>query len=444
MYVISYLAQDTAHLTAVQERLSLAQPPMVMVVARSLPELINQAQTLPLRAVLVDLDWPRATWEALSDTLTQTHPHLPVLALAPRDTEAEWWHYAGELARLDDRPELFLFRLQRAVERQPVAPPAAHPPPAPAAPAVLSEAPSLLEHAQFRKFADIFSATDERALTDAFVAWVQQACQTSRAVLLLQDPLTGTYHCIAHRGLPSSLAPHCQFAQTAPLCRWLASTGRILLKDAAGQPGEDVRGGLELLQAAAAVPILLDGQLVGMLGIGPRLVGQAYSAAELEGLFALAGQVAMAIQRSRLHQSLHRQQDMTEHMLTVMPSGTLVLDADQRVAFINPAAAALLGATPAALRGQDLRALPSPLGDLAYGVLLAREDRARQEVEIGPERRPLGVTALALPTTPPSAMLLLEDLSARRLLGEERERRANLEVITNLVHFLAHELRNPL
>ncbi|OPZ83970.1 MAG: hypothetical protein BWY76_02042 [bacterium ADurb.Bin429] len=114
MYVISYLAQDTVYLTAVQERLRLAQPPMVVVVARSLPELINQAQTLPLRAVLADLDWPRATWESLAETLKQTHPHLPVLALASRDTEIEWWQYANDLARLDDRPELFLFRLQRA------------------------------------------------------------------------------------------------------------------------------------------------------------------------------------------------------------------------------------------------------------------------------------------------------------------------------------------
>jgi nitrogen-specific signal transduction histidine kinase/CheY-like chemotaxis protein len=450
MYLISYLAQNDAHITAVQERLGLAQPPMVMVVARTVPELINQAQTLPLRAILADIALPRATWQQLTTTLRQTHPSLPVLALTATDTEDEWWHYAHDLAQLDDRPDLFLFRLQRQAERAasasmeapaPVALPTLTAPPVPS---MLSESPSLLENPQFRNFAEIFTGMQESALTESFVAWVQQACQTSRAVLLLQDPLTGAYQCAAHRGLPSSLAPYCQFAQTAPLCRWLAGTGRILLKDNGAQPGDDVLSGLDLMQAVAAVPILFDGQLVGILGIGPRLIGQSYSAFELEGLFALGGQIAVAIQHSRLHHSLRGQQEMTEHMLTVMPSGTIVLGENERIAFVNTAAAAMIGGNRASLDGQDLRALPSPLGDLAFAAIRSRQDHPRQEVEVGPEKRPLAVTALALPTTPPSALLLLEDLSDRRQLGEERERRVNLEVITNLVHYLAHELRNPL
>ncbi len=448
MHLISYIAHDDRHITAVQERLALAQPPMVMVVARTIPELINQAQALPLRAVLVDLSWPRADRQHLASLLRQAHPELPLLAVTDGATEEAWWQESDDLVRLDERPDLFHFRLQRA----PAAVDAPTPTPAPAhaaqsmpAPSssVVSDSPGLLDNAQFRQFAEIFSRMDESTLTDAFVAWVQQACQTSRVVLLLQDAATGAYQCAAHRGLPSSLAPHCQFSQTAPVCRWLASTGRILLKDAV-PAADDVTMGLDLMQAVAAVPILFDGQLVGILGIGPRLVGHTYSAVELEGLFALGGQVAVALQHARLHHSIRRQQEMNEHMLMAMPSGTIVLGEHQRIAFVNPNAAAMLGMLREQLDGLDLRALPSPLGDLAYEALLTREDRPRREVEIGPEKRPLGVTVLALPTTPPSAMLLLEDLSARRQLGEERERRVNLEVITNLVHYLAHELRNPL
>lgn len=445
MHLISYLAQTDAHLAAVQERLALVQPPMVLVVARTIPELINQAQALPLRAVIIDLAWPRAERQQLATTLRQTHSELPLLALTTGATDEAWWQEASDLLRLDEGIDLFHFRLLRAPATAGDAPaPMAMPAPMQPAPtATPGDTPGLLENAQFRHFAEIFSRMDERTLTEAFAGWVQQACQTSRVALLLQDAVTGAYQCAAHRGLPSSLAPHCQFPQTAPLCRWLAGTGRILLKDAA--PGaDDVTAGLDLMQATAAVPILFDGQLVGILGIGPRLVGNGYSAVELEGLFALGGQVAVALQNARLHHSVRRQQEMNEHMLMAMPSGTIVLGENQRIAFVNPNAAAMLGLSTGQLDGLDLRALPSPLGDFAYEALVTREDRPRQEVEIGPERRPLGVTALALSTTPPSAMLLLEDLSTRRQLGEERERRVNLEVITNLVHYLAHELRNPL
>ncbi len=59
-------------------------------------------------------------------------------------------------------------------------------------------------------------------------------------------------------------------------------------------------------------------------------------------------------------------------------------------------------------------------------------------------RLPVAVTGFPLATSPPTAMLLLEDLSAQKQLEEEHERRVDLEVVTNLVHYLAHELRNPL
>jgi nitrogen-specific signal transduction histidine kinase len=446
MYLVCYLAHSDHLITAVQERLALASPPKALVTARSVPELINQSQTLPAQALVVDITWPRATWGQLVGMLAQLPRRLPLLALSEGPSDLDWWGMADDLLRLDDPLELFLHRLERdgsgrSDGLEPLAP---APPALSEAYSVVHKTPSLLEHPQFRQFAEILSGLEESTLMEAFVGWVQQACQTSRAVLLVRDADSGAFTCQAQRGLSSTLVPYCTFPQTAPLCRWLATTGRILLKESGGPAGDEALAGLELMQAVAAVPVVRDGQLVGILGIGPRLVGHSYSATELEALYALGGQIAAALHHCRRHNSLQFQQDMTAHMLGVMPTGTLVLGEDQRIALVNAAAADLLGKSRSTLQGADLRILPSPLGDLAYQTLTTQADLPRREIALLPQGRPIAVSGHALATMPPSAMLVLEDLTAHKRLEEERERRVNLEVVTNLIHYLAHELRNPL
>lgn len=446
MLLVAYLTQEQLTSPAVEQRLRLADAPMVLVTARTVPELINQVQTLPVRAILCDLAWPRTIWEQLETALRELRLSLPKLALSPAATELDWWQFADDLLRLDEDAHLFLHRLLHAcgAERTPGEPAIADllpTTPRASASAVIAPRPGLLENPQFRQFAEMFSQLDEHTLTEAFIAWAQQACLTSRAVLLLREPESGSFTCASQRGLSSTLARHCRFPQTAPLCRWLAASGRILTRDAA--PAE-ASAGLELMQAVAAIPMMYDGQLVGILGIGPRLVGDGYSAAEFEALFAIGEQIALSVQHHVLHRTVQRQQEMTEHMLSAMPTGTIVLGDQQRIAFVNQAAAGMLGRERATLQGNDLRALPSPLGDMAYEVLVSHGGLPRREITIHATGRPVAVSSFLLSTTPPSAMLMLEDLTAIKQLAEERERRVNLEVVTNLVHYLAHELRNPL
>ncbi|MEI7833945.1 MAG: histidine kinase dimerization/phospho-acceptor domain-containing protein, partial [bacterium] len=316
----------------------------------------------------------------------------------------------------------------------------------PANPAsIVIESPCLLEMSQFRQFAEIFAGMEEPELLEAFISWIQTACQTSRVVLLMRDTTTGAFHSRAQRGLPSALLPHCVFPQTAPLCRWLSTSGRILLRDLdTSNNGGEIMAGMDLMQAIAAVPIIFDGQLVGIIGLGPRLIGHQYSAYELEGIFAIANQVAVAVFHRRLHCKIKQQQELTEHMLGVMPTGTIVLGSDHRIAFINTAAADILGKSHSSLIGADLRSLPSPLGDLAYESLMRNIDLSQRELTLATTGKPVAVTSIMLETSAPNALLLLEDRSTQRGLETERDLRVNLELVTNLVHYIAHELRNPL
>ena len=455
MHLVCYLAHDDTNIPAIQQRFSLAHPPVGLVTASSAPEVISRTQSLPIRAILLDISWPRATWKQLRSDLARVQRPLPLIAISAEKTTCDWWQFADDMLSLDDNLDLFLFRLNHAIadteksvlelseDHAQISLPVfqmmngSSP--------ILADAPGLLEMPQFRQFAEIFAGMEEPELLEAFISWVQTACQTSRAVLLLRDSISGNFTCRAQRGLPSALVPHCTFLQTAPLCRWLSVNGQILLRDTdPANIGADILNGLDLLQAVAAIPVMHDGQLIGILGLGPRLIGKRYTAFELEGVFAIASQVAVAIYHRRNHWSVKQQQELTEEMLGVMPTGTIVLGHDHRISFVNAAAANIIDKPRTSIIGADLRILPSPLGDLAYESLIRKVNISRREMTLAFNNRPIAVTACMLSTNPPSAMLLLEDRSAEKVLEEERERRVDLEVITNLVHYIAHELRNPL
>lgn len=454
MFVVCYLAQDDRFATALRARLALAKQPKVLLLAHSIPELISQVQTLPVKVIIADIAWPRASWRLLFDDLHCTNAAIPVFALSPGACDYEWWQFAHDLLRLDENPELFLFRIERAEEsyqalhQQDATPLASTHYPSISAntlPAGQKEPQGLLENSQFRQLTEIFSGVEDSMMIETFASWLQQVCQTSRIMILLRNQDTGEFICRAQRGLPTTLIPHCRFQQTSALCQWLTTTGHILMRDTNFySPPADVLNSLQLMQTEVAIPMMYDGQLVGILCIGPRLIGHGYNVTELEGLYSISGQMATALHNCRIHRLLCTQQEMTEHILSVMPAGVIVLDEENRIAFINAAAADIMGTVPSALLSMDLRALPSPLGDLAYETLSCSRNLPRRELILVTTARPVAVTSFLLGTESPKSMLLLEDLSSERQLLEERERRVDLEVVTNLVHYLAHELRNPL
>jgi signal transduction histidine kinase len=67
---------------------------------------------------------------------------------------------------------------------------------------------------------------------------------------------------------------------------------------------EAVRRGMETLGAEIAVPLLLRGELVGVLTAGPKRSGLFYSASDAEFLRALANQAAIALGNARTYEAL--------------------------------------------------------------------------------------------------------------------------------------------
>jgi PAS domain S-box-containing protein len=179
--------------------------------------------------------------------------------------------------------------------------------------------------------------------------------------------------------------------------------------------------------------------------VGPPLVRSAYTTSELETLFYLATHVAGAIQGIRLHHLLQRANEFNQRILEHMSSGVVTIDADDRIRTMNRRASEILDVDRRGVVGQDLRVLPSPLGDMLYEA--SKSGRSRPATEVRLASRGLWLEVSTYPirgdeTT--GAVLLFEDVTAEKELAAQKLQAEQFDLLTRVVARIADEIKNPL
>jgi nitrogen-specific signal transduction histidine kinase len=130
-----------------------------------------------------------------------------------------------------------------------------------------------------------------------------------------------------------------------------------------------------------------------------------------------------------------------------MSSGVITIDPDQKVVAINGRAAEILGLAARDVLNRDLRVLPSPLGDMLFESLSRRRSVTRVEVQLALRNLPLEISTYPVmgdSPEPMGAVLMFEDLTAQRLLAQERRGAEQLQLLTQVVARIADEIKNPL
>jgi polar amino acid transport system substrate-binding protein len=250
---------------------------------------------------------------------------------------------------------------------------------------------------------------------------------------------------VAQRGLAPQIVQSARLAAAAGLARWLAVEGRPAR--ASELAGAALARELALLLAVVAVPLLAGGELVAILAIGQPVVGGGYGREETEILFDLATHLATAIRDIELHQQLQREKDTHERILAHMSSGVVTIGRDQRVATMNKRAEDILVLAAADVVGQDLRLLPSPLGDLLYEAFTRGQALPRQEVHVALRRAWLEVSAypvLGEGGLAQGAVLVFEDVTGRRELAAQKRQADEAQLLARVVARIADEIKNPL
>ncbi len=304
-----------------------------------------------------------------------------------------------------------------------------------------------------KEFAKALAAGfDLPRVLDLFLDAVSEMVRPSRCALLLADADGSAYRVRAHRGLAPHLVESASLSADGGLPLWLTTQGRPIKADEAQARPQDplareMGGELALLQATLAIPLLAHGELVAILTLGQRVTGLPYSHRETEILFNLASHLATAIRDIRLHHQLQYQKEYIERILAHMSNGVLTIDRAERVTLLNRRAEEILGLRAQDILGKDLRALPSPLGDLLYETLARGKSGHRVEVQLALGKLPLEVSTYPVMGDEPAplgAVIVFEDLSAVKALAAEKRQADQFQLLTRVVARIADEIKNPL
>ena len=289
---------------------------------------------------------------------------------------------------------------------------------------------------------------DLQRVVDFFLDAITELVRPGRVALLLLDE-AHHYRIRGDRGLDPGLVARLRLGSGEGLPAWFRQYVRLAVRAELEREPEWLEAAHELtvLGAEVAVPLWVQAKLVGILSLGPRVTGRRYGPEDLERLFTLASQVAMAVEDISLFNTVRTQHGFIEQVLAHLQSGAVTIDASGHVTRFNRRAEEVLGLSRADVVGQDLRALPSPLGDLLYDAVRTGRELHQDEVQLPRRQATLEVsTSRILDATgaPCGAVMIFDDPAPRHLLHRERQAGQTLDLLNRVLLRLTDEIKNPL
>ena len=142
--------------------------------------------------------------------------------------------------------------------------------------------------------------------------------QVSRVLVLMQDPLSGDYKLQAESGLgPQDDADTLLLKEDAAIVKWLAGNKDELVRDEMMRTvpawlRQLLEAELSRLKVAVCVPMILDGRLVGLIGLGEKLSRDMFFVSDLRSLETLATEVALAVRYRRSEDEVFRKNRLIE------------------------------------------------------------------------------------------------------------------------------------
>lgn len=434
---------------AVRARLLRALGDYSVFAAQSDADALKTLRLIDIDVVLRDSTGPARGLEAFVAAVRGTAPATLTIAVGPHEDEVESADFvlaAGfaprelESVLRHATEKQGLVREVQTLRAQATAPPA----PATTGGDVSSDGVALAR--ALKEFTSLFAAGfDLPRVLDMFLNAIGELVRPTRSAILLPDNEGQHYRVVANRGLATQIVESVRLPAQEGLARWLAAQGRPALLGELADP--NLARTLKLLQGVMAVPLLTQGELVAILVVGQPVAGAPYGRREAELLFDLATHLATAIRDIALHHQLAREKEFNERILAHMSSGVVTIGRDQRVGTMNRRAEEILGLSAAEVVNQDLRALPSPLGDMLFETL--RSGRVLPRAEIHVALRNLWLEISTYPVhgaelAPLGAVLVFEDLTAQKELAAQKRQAEQLQLLTRVVARIADEIKNPL
>ena len=148
-------------------------------------------------------------------------------------------------------------------------------------------------------------------LLDFFVGVVAEELEVDRISLMLLDEKTQEMWIVAARGLDEKVKEKVRMAVGTGIAGWVAKEGKpVLVKDVVTDPR--VKTSLHSTDATSfisapivlSIPILLQERVLGVINVTNRRSGKSFDEEDMAFLYSLAGQAAVAIERTIQYEEL--------------------------------------------------------------------------------------------------------------------------------------------
>ncbi len=146
---------------------------------------------------------------------------------------------------------------------------------------------------------------------------VHAQMQLTRALLFMEDPLSGRFRLRAESGLSAEKAAVVTLDQDSPLVRWLQENKRVFIRDEiARQVPErvlrELAADLERLGVAVCVPTVVDDRLTGIVALGPKTNNEMFYIGDLNLLTNLGTELALVLKFRRVEEEIFHKNKLIE------------------------------------------------------------------------------------------------------------------------------------
>jgi nitrogen fixation/metabolism regulation signal transduction histidine kinase len=299
------------------------------------------------------------------------------------------------------------------------------------------------------------------ALLNQLLLLMREILSINRAAIFLRQPVldfastsrledSKRLRAICSVGLSTGLLEHLELSVEAGIGGQLSRLGRIVRRygDEA-RNDQETQKEFELLGAQVAIPILDRQSMIGVAVFDGRITGEPLVNAELEMIFHLLEQAALAIQNIWLHDQVAANNKIMAEILRELNDACVVVNRDLVILHANKAARKFF--TRAERRSGELEFsdLPQLLGAKIYQVL--RTGSGLSNFRYEPEHSPGALFNVNIVPfqrqeggLPASALLMVEDLTQSEQLRRLEVEASNLRLVRSMADRLTHEIGNAL